>query len=163
MPPTRQLTARLVVTILLVAIGILIILLPYIVKRQRVPTFLAPAAFTDSAAVPAGTLPPDSASVVAALTAVIDPEIGTSIVDMGLVESLHVDSFGNVNLAIALTTPECPVISQLGRQTAEAVIAVPGTRRVRVRLDPTLPWDQNRLSPAARELYRKRFGYGPGR
>jgi metal-sulfur cluster biosynthetic enzyme len=157
-PTARQLSGRIVVTVLLVAIGILVILLPYIVKRQRIPTLLTPATFTDSAFVPAGARPPDSASVIAALATVIDPEVGISIVDMGLVDSLHVDSSGNVNLFIALTTPECPLVGQLGRQMTKAVIAVPGTRRAVVRLDPTLPWDPNRLSPAAKELYRKRFG-----
>jgi metal-sulfur cluster biosynthetic enzyme len=158
MSTARQFSARIVVTIPLVAIGVLVILLPYIVKRQKVPTFLAPAAFTDSAAVPAGTLPPDSDAVVAALSTVIDPEVGISIVDLGLVDSLHIDSSGTVSVAIALTTPECPLIGQIGRQMIKAVIAVPGTRRVLVRLDPTLPWDPSRLSPAAKELYRKRFG-----
>ena len=156
-----RLPIRLTVTILLVAIGILIILLPYIVKRQRVPALLTPTIFTDSAAVPAGTLPPDSANVAATLRTVIDPEVGISIVDLGLVDSLRIDSSGNVNIAIALTTPECPVVGQLGRQTANVVIEVPGVRKVRVRLDPSLPWAPSRLSPEARELYRKRFGYLP--
>ena len=64
---------------------------------------------------------------------------------------------GNVSLAIALTIPECPVVSQLGAEAAREVTAVPGVRKVRVRLDPTLPWDPSRLSPEAKELYRKRF------
>ncbi len=94
-----------------------------------------------------------------ALGRVIDPEIGISIVDLGLIDSLHVNASGDVYAAIALTIPECPVVSQLGTQAAKEVIAVPGVRKVRVRLDPTLPWDPSRLSPEARELYRKRFGY----
>ena len=153
-----RLPLRLITTILLIAIGILVILLPYLLKRQKVPVLGAAATFTDSANVPAGTPPPDSAAVMAALSRVIDPEIGISIVDLGLVDSLHIDSSGTVSVAIALTTPECPLIGQLGRQMTKAVIAVPGTRRVLVRLDPTLPWDPSRLSPGAKELYRKRFG-----
>jgi metal-sulfur cluster biosynthetic enzyme len=155
-----RISLRLITTIVLVAIGILIILLPSLLRRQRPsPLHLAVATtFTDSATVPPGTPPPESAAVMAALGRVVDPEIGISIVDLGLVNSLHTDTSGNVNVAIALTIPECPVVSQLGTQAAREVIAVPGVRKVRVRLDPTLPWDPSHLSPEARGLYRKRFG-----
>jgi metal-sulfur cluster biosynthetic enzyme len=157
-----RLPIRLAVTILLVAIGILVILLPYIIKKQRIPVIGAATTFTDSADVPIGTPPPDSAAVMAALMRVIDPEVGISIVDLGLVDSLLVDSLGNVSVALALTTPECPVVSQIGGQAAKEVISLPGVRRVRVRLDPKLPWDPTRLSPDAKQQYRKRFGYDPG-
>jgi metal-sulfur cluster biosynthetic enzyme len=155
----RRISLRLVTTILLTAIGILIILLPSLLRRQRLTPLRLSAAstFTDSANVPAGTPPPESAAVMTALGRVIDPEIGISIVDLGLVNSLHTDTSGNVSVAIALTIPECPVVSQLGTQAAREVIAVPGVRKVRVRLDPTLPWDPSHLSPEAKELYRKRF------
>jgi metal-sulfur cluster biosynthetic enzyme len=134
-------------------------MLPSWLKHGRLPTLAAATTFTDSTVVPPGTAPPDSAQVMAALSRVLDPEIGISIVDLGLVNSLHIDSSGTVHVAVALTTPECPVISQIGRQTAKEVVSVPGVRRVEVRMDPTLPWDPNRLTPKARELYRKRFGY----
>jgi metal-sulfur cluster biosynthetic enzyme len=158
MPTARQLSLRIAVTVLLVAIGILVMLLPYVLKRQRVPAFGVATTFVDSASVPAGTPLPESAAVMTALSRVIDPEVGISIVDLGLVDSLQVDSSGNVAVAVALTTPECPLVSQLGNEAAKEVIAVPGVRRVKVRMDPTLPWDPSKLSPAARELYRKRFG-----
>lgn len=159
MPNERQLSIRIVVTTLLLAIGVLIILLPYLLRRQRLPSLRAAETFVDSASVPAGTPPPDSAAVMAALSRVIDPEIGISIVDLGLVDSVQIDSSGSVGVAIALTTPECPLVSQLGNQAAKEVIAVPGVRRVNVRMDPTLPWDPSRLRPEAKELFRKRFGY----
>jgi metal-sulfur cluster biosynthetic enzyme len=161
----RRISLRLITTILLIAIGILIILLPSLLRRQRLTSLRLSAAstFTDSASVTAGTPPPESAAVMTALGRVIDPEIGISIVDLGLVNSLNIDSSGDVNVAVALTTPECPVVSQLGAQAAKEVIAVPGLRKVRVRLDPTLPWDPNRLTPEARDLYRKRFVNGTNR
>ena len=159
MTNVRRISLRLITTIILIAIGILIILLPSLLRRERLPALALTAAttFTDSANVPAGTPLPDSLAVMAALGRVIDPEIGISIVDLGLVNTVRIDASGSVDVAIALTTPECPVVSQLGPQAAKEVVAVPGVRRVRVRLDPTLPWDPSRLSPEAKELYRKRF------
>ncbi|HTW90347.1 MAG TPA: metal-sulfur cluster assembly factor [bacterium] len=160
MPNIRRLSLRLLATIVLVAIGLLIILLPALVRRQQLRTLGLPSSFTftDSAAVPAGSPPPDSAAVMTALGNVIDPEIGISIVDLGLVHAVSISPTGDVNVDVALTVAECPAVNQLGILTSEAVIAVHGVRRVNVRLDPKLPWDPGRLSPKARELYRKRFG-----
>lgn len=155
-----QLPLRLITTIVLIAIGILVIILPTWIKHGRLPALAAATTFTDSAIVPAGTPPPDSTAIMAALSRVIDPEIGISIVDLGLVDSVQVDSIGNVAVAVALTTPECPLVSQLGRRATKEIVAVPGVRRARVRMDPTIPWDPSRLTPEARELYRKRFGKG---
>jgi metal-sulfur cluster biosynthetic enzyme len=162
MLPARQFSVRIVVTILLVAIGILVILLPYILKRQKVPALSLTAAttFTDSAVVREGTPPPDSAAVMAAMNRVVDPEVGIGIADLGLVNTLEVDSAGNVSATVILTVPECPYAGQLGAQAVKGILKVPGVRRARVRLDPTLPWDPTRLSPEAWEQYRKRFGLG---
>jgi metal-sulfur cluster biosynthetic enzyme len=156
----RRISLRLMTTIVLVGIGMLVMTLPSLLRRQRLPALGLSAAstFTDSANVPAGTPPPDSAAVMSALGRVIDPEIGISIADIGLVAALHLDSAGNVKATIILTTPECPYAGQLGAQAVKEVIAVPGVRRADVRMDPSIAWDPSRLSPGARELYRKRFG-----
>jgi metal-sulfur cluster biosynthetic enzyme len=154
-----RLPLRLITTIVLVGIGILVMTLPSLLRRQRLPALGLSAAstFTDSANVPAGTPPPDSAAVMSALGRVIDPEIGISMVDLGLVAALHIDSSGTVKATINLTTPGCPYARQLGAQAVKEVIAVPGVRRVEVRMDPTIPWDPSLLSPEARERYQRVF------
>jgi metal-sulfur cluster biosynthetic enzyme len=156
-----RLPLRLISTIVLVGIGILVMNMPSLLRRQRLPALSLGAAttFTDSVNIPAGTPLPDSIAVMAALRRVIDPEIGISIVDLGLVDSLHIDSSGNVRAAVILTTPECPYARQLGAQAVKEVIAVRGVRRVEVRMDPSISWDPSRLTPEAKDLYRKRFGY----
>jgi metal-sulfur cluster biosynthetic enzyme len=160
----RRLSVRLITTIVLVGLGILVMNLPALLRRQRLPAMVlnVPATFTDSARVPPGTPPPDSAAIVAALGRVLDPEILISIVDLGLVHALYIDSSGSVGVTIALTTPECPYGRQLGAQAAREIKAVPGVRRVEVRMDPTIPWDPSRLSGEARARYRKRFTDDPG-
>jgi metal-sulfur cluster biosynthetic enzyme len=155
----RRLSLRLITTIVLIAIGILVMVLPSWLKHGRLPALATATTFADSAAVPPGTAPPDSAAVMATLGRVVDPEIGISIVDLGLVGALHIDSLGKVKATIILTVPECPYAGQLGAQAVKEVIAVHGVRRVEVRMDPTIPWDPSRLTPEARELYRKRFGH----
>jgi metal-sulfur cluster biosynthetic enzyme len=156
---SARLSVRLITTIILLGIGILVMNLPALLRRQRLPAMglNVAATFTDSARVPPGTPPPDSGAVVAALRRVLDSEIDINIVDLGLVHALHIDSAGNVEVTIALTTPECPYGRQLGTQAAREIKAVPGVRRVEVRMDPTIPWDPSRLSGEARARYRKRF------
>jgi len=154
-----RLPVRIITTIVLIGVGILVTTLPSLLRRQRltVAGLNVPTTFTDSAGVPAGSPTPDSAAVASALRRVLDPEIGISIVDLGLVSALRIDSSGNVAIAIILTTPECPYVRQLGAQAAKEVIAVQGVRRVEVRMDPTIPWDPSQLSPEARERYRRLF------
>ncbi len=159
MTNVRRTSLRLITTIVLIAIGILIIILPSRLKRGRLPALTVATNFSDSAVVPPGTPPPDSAAVMAAMNRVVDPEVGIGIADLGLVNALNVDSAGNVRATVILTVPECPYAGQLGAQAVKEVLRVPGVRRASVRLDPTLPWDPSRLSPATRELYRKRFGH----
>ncbi len=164
MNPAWRLPVRLITTIVLIGIGILVMTLPSLLKRQRLTLsgLSVPSTFTDSARVPAGSPLPDSAEVMAALGRVLDPEVGISIADLGLVHTLLVDSAGSVDVTIVLTTPECPYARQLGVQAAKEAIAVQGVRRVEVRMDPTVPWDPSRLSPEAKKLYRKRFADDSG-
>jgi len=160
-PTARQLPIRILVTVLLIAIGIFVMLLPYLVRRQKVPALSLTSAttFVDSAFVPAGTPPPESAAAMVAINRVIDPEVGIGIADLGLVSALRIDSTGNVNATVILTTSECPYARQLGVQAVEEVLKVQGVRRAEVRMDPTIPWDPSKVSPEAMERYRRRFGY----
>ena len=158
-----RLPLRLITTIVLVAVGILVIILPSWLKNGRLTALTTATTFADSAVVPAGTPPPDSAAVMAALSRVIDPEVGISIVDLGLVHDMSIDTSGNVKTAVILTTPECPYARQLGAQAVKEVLAIQGVRRVEIRMDPSIPWDPSRLTREARELYRKRFGYARSR
>jgi metal-sulfur cluster biosynthetic enzyme len=51
-----------------------------------------------------------------ALHAVIDPELGISVVDLGLVYGIEEDDMGNTTINITLTTPACPLTGQLEQQ-----------------------------------------------
>jgi len=155
---------RVLLTLALIAAGILIMNLPRIVKTRRVELPSLDPVFTleDSGAIPRDSLPTDSARVMDALDEVDDPELGFSIVELGLVHRLAVDSLGNAGVLMTLTMPECPFSRFLGEQALEAVAAVPGVRRVKVTVDPSIPWDPARLAGEARERYRSVFGNDPG-
>jgi len=66
-----------------------------------------------------------------ALRGVLDPELGRSIVEMGMVRDLKCDG-GVVTLRVELTTPACPLRETIERDVRRALMAVDGVREVRV-------------------------------
>jgi len=81
------------------------------------------------------TLPtPDE--VIAVLRGVIDPELGSDIVELGMAKRATVDPAGNVVVTIALTTSGCPLRAQIQRDVRARVGSLPGVEKV------TLDWTE---------------------
>jgi len=66
------------------------------------------------------------------LRGVIDPELGSDIVDLGMARQVTVSDQGEVNITIALTTSGCPLRAQIQRDARALVIDLPGVTRVRL-------------------------------
>jgi len=71
-------------------------------------------------------------AVRAALAGVIDPELGTDIVELGMVRAVEVDG-GLVSVEVALTIAACPLRDQLRTDVERQVSALPGVVSVSVR------------------------------
>ncbi len=78
--------------------------------------------------------------VIAALSKVNDPEIKRDLVSLGMVRDVVVDG-GDVSLTIVLTTPACPLRSQIQEEANAAVLAIPGVENVHVDWDAQVPRD----------------------
>lgn len=63
--------------------------------------------------------------MLAALRNIIDPDFGEDIVTCGFIKKLSVDTAGQVDLTIELTTPACPVKEVFKNQANEYVKAIP--------------------------------------
>jgi metal-sulfur cluster biosynthetic enzyme len=87
--------------------------------------------------------------VMAAIRGVTDPELGISVVDLGLIYDVTL-SDGRVDVEMTLTSPGCPMGRLIASDVEEAIRqALPGVDvSVRVVWDP--PWTADRLSPDAR-------------
>src|SRR5690606_36363386 len=70
--------------------------------------------------------------VIAVLRGVIDPELGSDIVDLGMARSARVEPDGEVVVTIALTTAGCPLRAQIQRDVRARVGSLPGVRHVRL-------------------------------
>jgi ATP-binding protein involved in chromosome partitioning len=85
--------------------------------------------------VTAPTLPtPDE--VLAVLRGVIDPELGSDIVELGMAKGARVEEGGEVVVTIALTTSGCPLRAQIQRDVRARVGSLPGVTHV------TLDWTE---------------------
>jgi len=85
------------------------------------------------------------------LRAVIDPELGVNIVDLGLVYGIELEERGTVAIEMTLTTPGCPLGGFLDDQIRAALAVLPQVRDVRLELVWEPPWQPEAMSDAARE------------
>src|SRR5256885_3115005 len=70
-----------------------------------------------------------------ALTAVIDPELRRSIVELDMVRSIECSDNGVVDVTVSLTTPGCPVKGHFQQAVTQAVTALDGVSHANVYFD----------------------------
>jgi ATP-binding protein involved in chromosome partitioning len=58
------------------------------------------------------------------LSQVLDPELGASIVELGMVGEITVDLEGHATVSVALTTSGCPLRAQIERDVREAALSL---------------------------------------
>ncbi len=90
-----------------------------------------------------------SVDVWEALAQVIDPELRTNIVDLGLVRDVEAAN-GAVTVRMTLTSPGCPYGPYLLYQVRAATASVEGVGEARVELVWDPPWDASQMSEDAR-------------
>jgi radical SAM protein len=85
-----------------------------------------------------------------ALGTVLDPELGMSIVDLGLVCDVHIRNCA-VGITMTLTAPGCPIHDVMPEWVRTAVMQVADVETVDVTLTFEPPWtpDRIRTAPAA--------------
>jgi ATP-binding protein involved in chromosome partitioning len=75
---------------------------------------------------------PTEKDVTRVLRGVVDPELGSDVVDLGMVRSAKVGPQGDVVVTIALTTAGCPLRAQIQRDIKARVGSLPGVRSVKL-------------------------------
>jgi len=82
------------------------------------------------------------ATVIEALRPVLDPDVGLSIVDLGLVYGVEIREGGRqVVIQMTLTSPACPIAPQILAQVRRAAGSVEGVAQAEVELVWSPPWD----------------------
>jgi FeS assembly SUF system protein len=88
--------------------------------------------------------------VIDGLQTVYDPEIPVNIYELGLIYGVAVEPSGVVTIRMTLTAAGCPAAQSLPQEVEERARAVPGVTDVKVDVVFDPPWDQSRMSEAAR-------------
>jgi metal-sulfur cluster biosynthetic enzyme len=94
-------------------------------------------------------------AVRAALSEVIDPELGYNIVDLGLVYHIGVAD-GMIEVEMTMTTPGCPAQDFIVTGVERRLSLLPGVKGIFVDLVWTPPWSPARMSDRAKAHFRIR-------
>ncbi|MCP5029386.1 MAG: Mrp/NBP35 family ATP-binding protein [Actinomycetia bacterium] len=93
---------------------------------------------------------PSPDQVMGLLAGVIDPELGSDIVDLGMVGGVTVEG-GHVTVAIGLTTLGCPLRSQIQNDVTTRIEGLPGV------IDVRLQWTELDADQKAHTMSRARL------
>jgi len=84
-----------------------------------------------------------------ALRDVLDPELGMSVVDLGLIYGIDIDD-GAVAVTMTLTAPGCPIHAAMAEWVQRAAMRVPGVSSVEVTITFDPPWTPERITLSSR-------------
>jgi FeS assembly SUF system protein len=88
--------------------------------------------------------------VIEALRTCYDPEIPVNIHELGLIYEVNVESSGEVNIRMTLTTPNCPAAASLPLEVEGKVKVLPQVTAVKLEIVWEPPWDPSKMTEAAR-------------
>lgn len=80
-----------------------------------------------------------------ALKSVIDPELGVSIVDLGLIYDVRYEN-GEAEVEMTLTSPGCPLAPVIDKKIKDAIKNVPEVKNLIVELVWDPPWSRDLMS-----------------
>ncbi len=93
---------------------------------------------------------PPAEALREAMKAVIDPEIGYNVVDLGLVYDIEKSEGGQVDVKMTLTAMGCPLTELIHQQVSVVLGALPGVEDVDVEFVFTPPWSPEMMAEEVR-------------
>ncbi len=88
--------------------------------------------------------------VIEKLKLVLDPELGVSIVDLGLIYKVTVSKEGICHIDMTLTTIGCPLFGQIQKEIEDRVMEIEAIEDVEVKLTFDPPWDTSKMTEEAK-------------
>ncbi len=97
---------------------------------------------------------PTREDILEALKNLYDPEIGISVVDLGLIYNIEVKD-DRAEILMTLTSPFCPLMRILPKMVEDEVKKL-GFKEVSVELTFDPPWTPERMSEEAKRILQYR-------
>ena len=88
--------------------------------------------------------------IIEEIKKIYDPEIPVNIYDLGLIYDVKVENKNTAKVKMTLTSPNCPVAESLPKDVKDGIMQVEGIDKVDLDLVWDPPWDQDRMSEAAK-------------
>lgn len=88
--------------------------------------------------------------IINKLHEVPDPELGISIVDLGLIYDVKYNKKGEVEILMTLTTMGCPLFDLIREPIEQKLKALSGVEKVTVDLTFEPPWNADKMSKEAK-------------
>ena len=82
---------------------------------------------------------PTRDDVLAVLHGVVDPELGSNVVDLGMVQDIQIDEGGRVRVWVTLTISGCPLRTQIREDVESKIRGLPGVTDVTVEFGEMTP------------------------
>jgi len=100
----------------------------------------------------------NESAVRAALDTVMDPHMNVSLPAMGMIRRVDINESGVVGLGLVFPCVGCPAWDLIQSEVKQAVGAVAGVTRVKVKVEWHHEWNRNDITPDARIIARE-HGY----
>lgn len=84
------------------------------------------------------------------LKLVLDPELGVSILDLGLIYAIVTDKSGVCAITMTLTTIGCPLFAQIQKEVEDRVMEIPEINEVKIELTFDPPWTIDKMTEEAK-------------
>lgn len=84
------------------------------------------------------------------LKLVLDPELGVSIVDLGLIYEIAVDDKHICHILMTLTTIGCPLFGQIQKEIEDRVMEIEEIEEVETELSFDPPWSPEKMALEAK-------------
>jgi metal-sulfur cluster biosynthetic enzyme len=84
------------------------------------------------------------------LQKVLDPELGISIVDLGLVYGIAISEKGICTITMTLTTIGCPLFGVIQKEIEDKTMEIDGIEDVKIDLTFDPPWTPDKMSEESR-------------
>lgn len=88
--------------------------------------------------------------VLKKLKLVLDPELGVSIVDLGLIYDVAVSPEGVCHITMTLTTIGCPLFAQIQKEIEDRVMELEAIEDVKIDLTFDPPWSVDKMTEEAK-------------
>lgn len=85
------------------------------------------------------------------LETVIDPELGISIMELGLVYEIK-ENQGLVDIKMTLTSLGCPLFSVLEEDIQNKISQIQGVKEVKIELTFDPPWSKEKMTEKGKAL-----------